>query len=564
MESNKSALRELDLPPEIETDTTDFIEEFYNPTLERAVEYKRGVGYFTSSWMEYAARGMHGLAENGGRAKWIMSPILEKEDWEAFEKGNKAKENKDLYRPLERSVTDLEEGLKNDTLNTISWMIADGLLEIKFAVPTKELHGDFHDKWGVLIDEYDNKVAFHGSQNDSKKATENYESYDIFCDWLGEREASRVSNHEKRFDRLWENEKQNLKTYSLPEGVREQIVEKRDSDRRPYPEPEDSVSNDNVMRVPDWVETRDYQETAVKEWMNHKGQGILKMATGTGKTLTSLIGASRLAELQDDRLSLVVAVPYQHLVKQWSDDIRDFGLDPILAYGSRSSWEDDLSRYITEYNVGSRDYVVVVTTHKTFSSPHFQSLLDRMDGTETLLIGDEVHRMGASGISKELPEHVRARLGLSATPERHYDDEGTDRITGYFGGISFEYGIQEAIDRGSLCKYYYVPHIVELTDEEAIEYEKVSKKIAKLFQYSSGEDLSDFDLEDNQTLQTKLFERARLVGAARNKLTKLKELLSKEDSIEYTLVYCGDGSVKAEESNETKRQVEAAVEMLGN
>ena len=564
MESEKGDLRDLDLPPEIETDTTDFIQEFYNPTLSRAVEYKRGVGYFTSSWMEYAAEGISELAKNGGKAKWITSPILEEKDWEAFEVGEEAKQDETLYQSLEKTVDDLEEGLKKDTLNTISWMIADGLLEIKFAVPQGGLHGDFHDKWGIIQDKNGNRVAFHGSQNDSKKATENYESYDIFCDWLGEREEQRVDKHEGRFDKLWKNEKANLKTYSLPEGVRDQIVEKRERDDRPYPEPDDTQHNEKKMKMPDWVEARDYQDEAVKEWMRDNGQGILKMATGTGKTLTSLIAATRLSELQEDKLSLVVAVPYQHLVEQWRGDVEEFGLNPVLAYGSRSNWENRLSRFITEYKTGSRDYVTVITTHKTFSSSHFQAMVGKMNGAETLLIGDEVHHMGASGISESLPEHIRARLGLSATPERHYDDEGTEKLKEYFGGgVSYEYGIEEAIERGSLCEYYYVPHIIELTEEEAVEYEKLSKKIAKLFQYSDG-DLSDFDLEENQNLQTQLFKRARLVGTAENKLIRLKELLSEEESVEHTLVYCGDGSVEAEESNETKRQVEAAVEMLGN
>jgi DNA phosphorothioation system restriction enzyme len=559
----KNGLRELDLPPEIETDKTDFIQDFYNPSLERSVEYKRGVGYFTSSWMEYAARGVSGLAENGGTAKWIMSPILDERDWKAFEEGNKARIDEELYKSLEREVEDLETGLKNDTLNTISWMIADGLMEIKFAIPEGDLQGDFHDKWGVLTDDQGNRVAFHGSQNDSKKATENYESYDIFCDWLGDREESRVDTHESRFDRLWNDEKENLRTYSLPEGVREQIIEKREQDNRPYSKPE-GKNNDEGMAVPEWVEKRPYQKKAVKQWMNDSGQGILKMATGTGKTLTSLLAAHELSEVLDGRLSLVVAVPYQHLVKQWSEDIREFGLEPVLAYGSRSSWEGELSKYVTEYNVGSRDYVAVVTTHKTFSMPHFQSLLNRMDGSETLLIGDEVHRMGASGISDELPKHIKPRLGLSATPERHYDDEGTDKLLDYFGGISYEYGIQKAIDSGSLCEYYYVPHIVELTEEEQVEYERLSKKIAELFRYSGGDDISDFDLEENENLQAKLFARARLVGTAKNKLTKLKELLSQQESVKHTLVYCGDGSVKPEdEGEETKRQVDAAVEMLG-
>ncbi|MDZ5813288.1 DEAD/DEAH box helicase family protein, partial [Halorubrum sp. AD140] len=132
-----------------------------------------------------------------------------------------------------------------------------------------------------------------------------------------------------------------------------------------------------ALSKPDWLEPRGYQDKAVQAWMNSSGQGILNMATGTGKTVTSLLAASRLASLQDDSLALIVAAPYQHLVDQWKEDLNDFGASPVLAYQSRTRWTDPLASQITEYNSGVRDMLAVITTHKTFSSDHFQSLIDR-------------------------------------------------------------------------------------------------------------------------------------------------------------------------------------------
>ncbi|MDZ7735945.1 MAG: hypothetical protein U5P41_07450 [Gammaproteobacteria bacterium] len=126
----------------------DFAEDFYNPALSVAEEYKRGVGYFTSSWFRFAARGLKGLAENGGTAKWIISPILEEGDWEALQKGEEAKRDQELYDRLNHMVSDIEEGLEQETQNTIAWMIADGLLDIRIAITGENLSGDFHDKWG--------------------------------------------------------------------------------------------------------------------------------------------------------------------------------------------------------------------------------------------------------------------------------------------------------------------------------------------------------------------------------------------------------------------------------
>lgn len=187
-----------------------------------------------------------------------------------------------------------------------------------------------------------------------------------------------------------------------------------------------------ALSKPDWLEPREYQDKAVQAWLNSSGQGILNMATGTGKTVTSLLAASQLASLQDDSLALIVAAPYQHLVDQWKSDLNDFGASPILAYQSRTRWTDSLAGQITEYNSSVRDTLAVITTHKTFSSDHFQNLTGRLNGARTMLIVDEVHHMGAPHLRSSLPQNIRARLGLSATPQRWYDKEGTEALTNYF------------------------------------------------------------------------------------------------------------------------------------
>ena len=69
-------LRSLDLPVVICTSTRDVIREFYVPALARSVTYDRGVGFFSSKWLELAAEGLAGLAENGGTARLVASPIF--------------------------------------------------------------------------------------------------------------------------------------------------------------------------------------------------------------------------------------------------------------------------------------------------------------------------------------------------------------------------------------------------------------------------------------------------------------------------------------------------------
>jgi superfamily II DNA or RNA helicase len=322
------------------------------------------------------------------------------------------------------------------------------------------------------------------------------------------------------------------------------------------------------LSTPEEITPRPYQQEAVEAWMHSQGQGILHMATGTGKTLTSLFAAERLQELQDGRLGLLVVAPYQHLVDQWVEELRKFGVTPYRAYQSRQTWEDDVAGAVTEFRHDARDVFAVVTTQQTFGADHFQAQLDRLPGHRTLLIADEVHHMGAPHLRTALPTKIRARLGLSATPERWYDDEGTRALETYFaGGVVFEYGLQEAIANGHLCEYYYVPHVVGLTPEEAEEYRAISDASDNRHAAQGDDDLVGLD-EDEQRQQL-LFRRARLIGTAARKLDVLADLAERSQPLDHALVYCGDGSVERPDSGvagdrEIVRQLSAVTELLGS
>lgn len=302
-----------------------------------------------------------------------------------------------------------------------------------------------------------------------------------------------------------------------------------------------------TLSPPDWVEARPYQQDAIQCWLEQEGKGILRMATGTGKTITALLAASRIAELLDRGYVLVIAVPYQHLVDQWAADLEEFDARPVLAYQSRRNWQPRLERELLEFNNESRDICVIITTHRTLSQESARRTLNRAAGP-SMLIADEVHHLGANQSQKALMESFDLRLGLSATPERWYDDEGTEALEEYFGGTVFDYGLKQAIDAGALCEYYYVPHIVELQDDEMERYMQLTSKIGRLIARQGGG--ADFNLEDNQSLQTVLFQRARLIGTAREKLDLLVELFDQETNPDHSLVYCSDGSTGVEQDGE--------------
>lgn len=522
MASTGADFQDLDLPRVIDTSTSDLMEEFYIPLLSRSGCYRRGVGYFTTNWVKSAARGIAELAENGGTVQWIMSPKLHEEDWEILMEGSEAKQDKILHESLESSISDLRYDLEYETRNAVAWMIADGLLEIKLAVPTNKLSGDFHDKFGVFYDEEGNRVAFHGSQNDSEQALRNYEAYTIDCDWLSDRDQQGVEHQEDRFTRLWEGRDENVEVYTIPESSEEEIAELRDTENRPYDAPE------NMTQAEPGITLRDYQRRAVDAWFENGHHGLFQMATGTGKTFTALAALDEYLEQAREPLICVIAVPQKHLAKQWADEMETFGLDrPRFVYGSANrEWKSDLSRLVSNIELGIQDYACVITTHTTLADEYFREKIRGLS-QDAILIADEVHGLGSEHQRDGLLETYNARIGLSATPKRHYDEEGTNYLLDYFGDVTFEYTLEDAIPE-YLTPYQYHPIIVEMDEDELEEYRSMTQKVVAAH---ASEEIDD---ETKQILQSK---RASIVKSAINKYSALRDILSSLHHPKHLLVY---------------------------
>ncbi|THE66474.1 DEAD/DEAH box helicase [Salinadaptatus halalkaliphilus] len=467
-------LRALEYPLLYETSTDDLISDFYTPSLSAASIYKRAVGYFTSSWFEEAAAGIAQLAAAGGTAKWVISPKLAADDWNAIERGDAAKRDPSLYAHMETLVEDLEHNLQQNPQNTIAWLIADGLLKIRIAITGETLGGDFHDKWGLFIDDDENKVAFHGSQNDSRKSLSNYESNSVFTSWRSSVDERRVEEHEARFDDIWANEKPGVHSFSLPDSVALGIAELR-SDDRPYEDPGEQSKLTSPYR---WR----HQEEAVNAFLEAEA-GILDMATGTGKTRTSLKIIDRL--LRDEKIeTLVVATRGNDLLNQWQETVLEhFSANEMFLYRNYNGY-DELGSYLMAEN----DRLDVLLTS-------YANLEDAVDGgmsdklTEGLLICDEVHNIGADSKQDALGGKLDVfpyRLGLSATPFDPYDEARNEFIRDEVGPVVYEFGLKAAIQRGILTEFDYTPLRYELSADDKKEQKEVFGKFAGLKQQNPG------------------------------------------------------------------------------
>ncbi|WP_373542590.1 DNA phosphorothioation system restriction enzyme [Chamaesiphon sp.] len=308
-------------------------------------------------------------------------------------------------------------------------------------------------------------------------------------------------------------------------------------------------------QLPTDLQLRSYQQQAVSNWFKNQGRGTLKMATGSGKTITALAIAHQLYQ-QIGLQVLVVICPFRHLVTQWGRECEKFNLQPILACESIHKWQSKFSYQLARIHTGQQKFLTIVTTNETLITPGFQSQLKYLPD-RTLMIGDEVHNLGAKKRESSLPRNVGLRLALSATPERHYDDIGTQNILDYFGDIlQPEFTLKDAIACGALVHYLYYPILVELTPDESDRYLKLTRAISRKLLYNSQNRRSQ-DEFDTPDLTPLLMQRARLIGAAANKLVALKTLMQARLDTSHTLFYCGDGS------SDSTQQLTAVTHLLG-
>ncbi|MDM9381432.1 DNA phosphorothioation system restriction enzyme [Chlorogloeopsis sp. ULAP01] len=313
--------------------------------------------------------------------------------------------------------------------------------------------------------------------------------------------------------------------------------------------------------MPASLQLRQYQRQAINNWFANNGRGTLKMATGSGKTITALSVACELYK-QINLQALLIVCPYRHLVTQWARECEKFNLQPILAFENVNTWQSQLSSQLYNVHSGSQAFLTVITTNSTLIGDGFQSQLKYFP-EKTLIIGDEAHNLGASKLEESLPRFVGLRLALSATPERYFDEAGTQSLFDYFGSVlQPELTLKDAISQGALVHYLYYPILVELTEVESRAYAKLTQKIGRALLYRERENIEIGDLEDNEDLKPLLMQRARLIGAAENKLNALRELMANRRETSHTLFYCSDASQEIGQRS-SLHQLQAVAKILG-
>lgn len=562
------------------------VQDFYIPLLKDAVSYKRAVGFFSSSSLVEISKGIAGMAAEGGKIQIVASPYLSDEDIDAIRHGYEDR-NKIIERALLTQISEKPTDYYSmERLNLLAALIADGVMDIQIAY-TEDKHGIgmYHEKMGIIEDVYGDKIAFSGSNNESATAmTINYETMDIFRSWGDSSEIERVRLKENAFYSIWHDTEPNIKVLKFP-NITDALIERYR--RKPanfaiddeqfarrmltYASKISDISSTYRgpigARVPDDITLREYQKEAISVWVGENYRGIYDMATGTGKTLTGLGAISKLSEDSDDILAVVIVCPYQHLVEQWVEDIVRFNIKPIIAYGDspQKDWKKRLSRAVRDQKLRrDKSFFCLVCTNATFAKDYVQDEISKIQ-SPILLVVDEAHNFGARTYARLLDDRFTYRLALSATLDRHRDDEGTAMLYDFFGKKCIEYSLDKAIDEDKLTKYKYYPIPVFLTEEELEKYEQKSYEMSKCL--IKGKD-GKYKL--NKRGEILAMERARIVAGASQKLEKLREYIAPYAQDNNILVYCGATNVIDEKEDyssadeEDVRQIEAVTRILGN
>ena len=561
------AFTDLCLLKHYKTYKNNIVKEFYTPVLQEAVLYQRSVGFFSSTALIELTKGIAGIVKNGGKIQFIVSPYLSQEDVNAIQKGYEKK--KVIEQALLREFKEPENYFQEERLNLLAHLIEDGHLEIKVAfTPPNRSTGMYHEKVGILTDKFGDKIVFTGSLNETINAFyNNYESIVVFTSW----EESKLYAEEMQadFDSLWNNEDKDLEVIEFPDVLIDKIKvnqkPKVNYDIDEEEQIEEEAIKKGIPRIPKGFELREYQKEAIEKWKQRDYCGIFDMATGTGKTYTGLGAVTKLFE-EKKRLAIIIVCPYQHLVEQWVEDIELFNMLPTIGYSAskQKDWKKRLEDDVLDFSIGVIDCFCFVTTNATYSS---KFVIEQMSylGKDTLLLIDEAHNFGSPNLRNKLYPTIEYRLALSATLDRHGDEEGTDCLKHYFGEKCIEYDLQRAIKEGKLTPYYYYPVVVYLDEEEIERYRDISYKASKECHK---------DKQGNVKITEKgkmlLLQRARIVAGAKSKLDELRNQMQQYKDDTHILVYCGATKVQTFEYDESEydeegeRQIVAVSKILGN
>ena len=569
--------------------------QFYLDGLAKSNEFSLLLGYFSSSAINLLSVGFATFISKGGKMRMVINHLLSAKDKEAI---FRVEDNPNEIRVFD--LTDIVSlGRVLDEYDThffecLAFLISEKRIEIKVIKP-KNGKGIAHYKSGVFSDGQD-AVGYQASCNFTYYGlSENIEQLEAFLSWENGRSNKLIRKQLKLIDDYFAEKDEDVEYIPVSDIevvlkdrfgkkdinellVQEEQLLKKKQSLISNPKLKTTIAklfNDielirRTPRFPYSEGPREYQINAYDSWVRNNYKGMFAMATGTGKTITSL--NCLLNEYNITGIyRAIITVPTTALVEQWKKECAKFNFKNVITVSSKENWDKNLAFFNTASKLIDTSYIVIVT-YASLPRPKFQSYFTQLP-KDTILIADETHNLGSQGLLRLLPNiHLEKRIGLSATPHRKFDEAGNQAIQDFFNDkppYIVSYSMEEALNIGWLCKYTYHPHIVKLTDQEMEKYKELSLQLLRmgLFDKETG------NFRSTPEIEKKLLERKRIIHKAANKLEAFKAILrsefDKRQHLKYTLIYVPEGieanfdekdySVETEDENKLINEYTKAV-----
>lgn len=542
--------------------------EFFSNALSNSLIFDIQLGYFNSAAINVLSSSFATFISNGGFMRMAINQIVSAKDKDAISSGLEG----GLVAPFDLTCWEsIKAGLDEygeHFFKCLTYLIQEKRIEIQIIKP-KATTGIAHTKRGQFVDSDGMIVGFSGSANFTLGGLfNNLEDINIFLSTSPDISIQKkIANQKAEFDRVMNGTQKEIEYLSskdleaaITSSYGNQDIEdllnvedklrsyKQKAIRAGVLKDGEQGAYQITPRFPYREGPREYQRAAFENWRNNNQKGLFAMATGTGKTITSL---NCLYEIYSRKgyYKAIILVPTVTLVNQWEEECCKFRFSNIVKVFSKNPfWQEEVDRicFNEKYQTDELQSYIIISTYASYSRPKVFDKLNSLDKRRVLLIADEAHNMGAESMAKKLKEIPYARrVGLSATPERQFDDSGNTKLRKFFGAeesYTFEYSMDEAIHGANpvLCKYFYYPHVIRLTDEEMDAYIELSEKISKYFNYNT----ETFTTKD-EILKRLLLARKRIIHKAANKLPVFREIVHKRfeerGNLNYTLVYVPEG-----------------------
>lgn len=557
--TSPTSFKAFDFEPSYSTSNHNLINDFYEPSLYRAVRYDRTSGYFSSALMSLIPLGFSDFVARGGKIRLICSPQLTQSDFEVVTNLGKPVDDIETLIGNLKLLVNNEDPDKQLLAKVFSSLLASGVLEMRIA--KTDLTGIFHDKVGIFEDGEGNRVSFIGSANETAAAWSglvNHENLEVFSETASTSDARRVAKHTIYFEDLWGNRGDKVTTIDVrqvdkeiyevvrPEPIAE-IIKKIRKKIKP--------STTGGLDVQKPIKLRDYQALALENWEKNGKQGVICFATGGGKTITCIEAVARWTATGAPSL---VLVPTEYLLNQWASEFNKwFPSADLLIVGGKGNGFQKWSKYLESFTrMGSPETrKVVIATYASARSSNFRERVKT--GKHLMVAADEVHNFGAT-LNRELAEWLSAgaKLGMSATPERKWDDAGTKAIFDYFGDrIEPQFTLEDALEANVLSEYDYFYEECELTEEEDFAWKELTDQFVRAW-LAAGKQMT-------KKVTDILILRSKISKAAANKTSITVKILKRDfQHDDRWLVYCESIAHLEEVSDAIRREQIPGLQLL--